>query len=146
MVQGMPNHIDKFGWVNAELKCDQEPSTMEIARVLASRCKTTVLTGSANTTRIVGQSRRGERANFASTRTTSSTTSTAQLDDTSPFFGVQIVPKSKVTDEQHWKIDETVSTTRNWCSVEQFACSETIRYVPRLTQTECMLAKTRQTE
>ena len=47
VVQGMLNHIDRLGWVNAELQCDQEPSTMEIALVLASRCKTTVLTGSA---------------------------------------------------------------------------------------------------
>ena len=65
MVQGMVNHIDRLGWVNAELKCDQEPSTMEIARVLASRCKVTVLTGSATPQGSSGSLGRGERANLA---------------------------------------------------------------------------------
>ena len=44
VVQGMLNNIDRLRLVKAELRCDQETSTMEIARHLAMRCKKTVLT------------------------------------------------------------------------------------------------------
>ena len=36
VVHGMLNNVDRLGLVKAEMKCDQEPSTMEIARHLAS--------------------------------------------------------------------------------------------------------------
>ena len=50
VVQGMLNNIDRLGLVKAELRCDQETSTLEIARHLAMRCKKTVLT--CNTKRL----------------------------------------------------------------------------------------------
>ena len=43
VVQGMLNYIDRLGLVKAEQKCDQEPGTIELAKVLAKRCTTTTL-------------------------------------------------------------------------------------------------------
>ena len=59
------NYIDILGLVPAELKCDREPSTMEHARVLASRCKAKVLTESATPRGWKGSAGRGDRANLA---------------------------------------------------------------------------------
>ena len=64
-VQGMLDYIHRFGLVKAELKCDEEPSTMEIARHLGSRCKTTVLTESATPRGSEGSLGQCERADLS---------------------------------------------------------------------------------
>ena len=57
--------IDRLRLVIATLKCDQEPSTLELTRVLASRCKTTVLTEGVSPRGSKGRLDRHERANLA---------------------------------------------------------------------------------
>ena len=63
--QGMLNGNDRLGPVKAELKCDETPSTMQIARVLASRCKTPLLTKRATLRDSKGSLGPGERARMA---------------------------------------------------------------------------------
>ena len=48
VVKGMLNNIDRLGLVKAELKCDQQPCKLMLARVFARRCDTTVLNDGAN--------------------------------------------------------------------------------------------------
>ena len=62
VIQNMLNDIGRIGLTRTELKIDQEPSKFEIARVLASRCKTTVLTESAAPRGSNGSLGRGEPA------------------------------------------------------------------------------------
>ena len=45
-VNKMLNYVYRVRLVTAELNCEQEPSALELARVFASRFKTTELTGS----------------------------------------------------------------------------------------------------
>ena len=59
------NHIDRHELVKAELKCDQSASALESARVLANRCKTTMLTKSATLRRTEGNLARRARPNLA---------------------------------------------------------------------------------
>ena len=54
VVQVMLNHSDTLGKVKAELKCDLEPSTMEIARV-GEPVQNNGADRERNTTRIEGQ-------------------------------------------------------------------------------------------
>ena len=54
VVQVMLNHSDTLGMVKAELKCDLEPSTMEIARV-GEPMQNHGADRERNTTRIEGQ-------------------------------------------------------------------------------------------
>ena len=42
-MQSFPNYIDQLGLVRAELKCDQEPSTLDVANTLIKRCQSTIL-------------------------------------------------------------------------------------------------------
>ena len=52
VVEGMLNFKDKLGLNIAELKCHEEPSTLELAQVLRIRCKATVLIENATPMRI----------------------------------------------------------------------------------------------
>ena len=62
VIQNMLNDVDRIGLTKTKLKFNQKPSKLEIARVLASRCKTTVLTESAAQRGSNGSLDRGERA------------------------------------------------------------------------------------
>ena len=42
-MQSFQNYIDRLGLVKAELKCDQEPSTLDVANALIKRCQSTSL-------------------------------------------------------------------------------------------------------
>ena len=39
VMQSFQNDIDRLGLVKAELKCDQEPSTLDVANTLIKRCQ-----------------------------------------------------------------------------------------------------------
>ena len=43
VMQSFQNYIDRLGLVRAELKCDQEPSTLDVANTLIKRCQSTIL-------------------------------------------------------------------------------------------------------
>ena len=43
VMQSFHNYIDRLGLVKAELKCDQEPSTLYVANALIKRCQSTAL-------------------------------------------------------------------------------------------------------
>ena len=43
VMQSFQNYIDRLGLVKAELKCDQEPSTLDVANALIRRCQSTAL-------------------------------------------------------------------------------------------------------
>ena len=47
VMQSSQNYIDRMGLVKAELKCDQEPSTPDVANSLIKRCKSTSLIATA---------------------------------------------------------------------------------------------------
>ena len=38
VVQSFQNYIDRLGLVEAEVTCDQEPSTLDVANALIKRC------------------------------------------------------------------------------------------------------------
>ena len=65
VVQGISNNIDTLRQVNAEVTCDEEPWTIEIARVLVSWWKTNVLTESTTPRGSKRRRGRGQRANLA---------------------------------------------------------------------------------
>ena len=58
------NYIDRLGLVKAELKCDQEPSTLDVANSLIKRCQSTALIVTATPKGSKGSLGRGERANL----------------------------------------------------------------------------------
>ncbi len=64
VMQSSPNYIVRLGLVKAELKCDQEPSTLDVANALSKRCQSTVLILTATPKGSKGSLRRGGRANF----------------------------------------------------------------------------------
>ena len=64
VMQSFQNYIDRLGLVKAELKCDQEPSTLDVANVLIKKCQSTVLTVTATPKGSKGSLGRGERANL----------------------------------------------------------------------------------
>ena len=43
VMQIFQNYIDRLGLVRAEMKCDQEPSTLDVANSLIKRCQSTIL-------------------------------------------------------------------------------------------------------
>ena len=43
VMQSFQNYIDRLGLVKAELKCDQDPSTLGVANALIKRCQSTAL-------------------------------------------------------------------------------------------------------
>ena len=56
----------------AELKCDQEPSTLDVANSLIKRCQSTTLMTTATPERSKESLERGERANLTIQREASS--------------------------------------------------------------------------
>ena len=42
VMQSFQNYIDRLGLVRAELKCDQAPSTLDVANTLIKRCQSTI--------------------------------------------------------------------------------------------------------
>ena len=64
MMQSFPNYIDRLGLVKAELKCDQEPSTLDVANALIQRCQSTALIMIATPKGSKGRLGPGERANL----------------------------------------------------------------------------------
>ena len=64
VIQSFINHIDRLGLVRAELKCDQEPSTLDVARVVAARCSSTSLVVISTPKGSKGSLGRAERANY----------------------------------------------------------------------------------
>ena len=63
-MQSFQNYIDRLGFVKAELKCDQEPSTLDVAKALIKRCQATALIATAMPKGSKERLRRGERANL----------------------------------------------------------------------------------
>ena len=63
-MQSFQNYIDRLGLVKAELKCDQEPSTLDVANALIKRCQSTAVIVTATPNGSKGSLGRGERANF----------------------------------------------------------------------------------
>ena len=63
-MQSFQNYIDRLGLVKAELKCDQEPSTLDVANALIKRCQSTALIVTATPKGSKGSLVRGERANL----------------------------------------------------------------------------------
>ena len=64
VMQSFQNYIDRLGLVRAELKCDQEPSTLDVANTLIKRCRSTILMVTATPKGSKGSLVRGERANL----------------------------------------------------------------------------------
>ena len=60
-MQSVQNYIDRFGLVKAELKCDQEPSTLDVANALIKRCQSTALIVTSTPKGSKGSLGRGER-------------------------------------------------------------------------------------
>ena len=64
VMQSFQNYIDRLELVKAELKCDQEPSTLDVANALIKRCQSTALIVTATPEGSKGSLGRGERANL----------------------------------------------------------------------------------
>ena len=64
VMKSFQNYIDRLGLVKAELKCDQEPSTLDVANALIKRCQSTALIVTATPRGSKGSLVRGERANL----------------------------------------------------------------------------------
>ena len=64
VMQSYQNYIDRLGLVKAELKCDQEPSTLDVTNSLIKRCQSTALIVTATPKGSNGSLERGERANL----------------------------------------------------------------------------------
>ena len=62
VMQSFQNYIDQLGMVKAELKCDQEPGTLDVASALIKRCQSTALIVTATPIGSKGSLGRGERA------------------------------------------------------------------------------------
>ena len=52
VIQSFQNYIDRLGLGKAEMKCDQEPSALDVANVLIKRCQSTNLVVSATPKRL----------------------------------------------------------------------------------------------
>ena len=63
-MQSFQNYIDRVGFLKAELKCDQEPSTLDVENALIKRCQSTILMVTATPKGSKGSLGRGERANL----------------------------------------------------------------------------------
>ena len=64
VMHSFQNYINWLGLVKAELKCDQEPSTLDVANGLVKRCQSTSLIVTATPKGSKGSLARGERANL----------------------------------------------------------------------------------
>ena len=52
VMQSFQNYIDRLCLVEAELKCDQESSTLDVANALTQRCQSTSVTVTATAERL----------------------------------------------------------------------------------------------
>ena len=64
VMQSFQNYIGRLGLVKAELNCDQEPNTLDVANALIKRCQSTALIVTAMPKGSKGRLGRGERANL----------------------------------------------------------------------------------
>ena len=64
VMQSFQNYIDLLGLVTAEMNCDQEPSTLDVANALIKRCQSTALIVTATPKGSKGSLGRGEPANL----------------------------------------------------------------------------------
>ena len=64
VTQSCQKYIDRLGLAKAELKCDKEPSTLDVANALIKRCQSTALIATATPKGSNGSLGRGERANL----------------------------------------------------------------------------------
>ena len=64
VMQTFQNYIDRLGLVRGELKCNQEPSTLDVASTFFKRCQSTILMVTATPKGSKGSLGRGERANL----------------------------------------------------------------------------------
>ena len=62
------NYVKQLGFPKAELKCDQEPSTVDVMNKLIERCKSTQLVPTASPKGSKGSLGRGERGRVAGER------------------------------------------------------------------------------
>jgi len=65
VMQSMLQYIESLGFKEAELKCDQEASTVDIMNSLIRRCKSCALTGTATPKGSKGSLGRGERGHLS---------------------------------------------------------------------------------
>ena len=63
-MQSLQNYHDKLGLVKGEFKCDQEPSTLDVANSLIKRCQSTSLIVTATPKGSKGSLVRRERPNL----------------------------------------------------------------------------------
>ena len=61
VMQSFQNYTDRLGLVEAELKCDQVPSTLDVANTLIKRCQSTIL--------MVTATPKGSKGSFGTWRT-----------------------------------------------------------------------------
>ena len=64
VMQSFQNYMDRLGLVEADLKCDQESSTFDVANALIKRCQSTAQIVTATPKGSKGSLGRGERANL----------------------------------------------------------------------------------
>ena len=65
VMQALLNYVKQLGFAKAELKCDQEPSTVDVMYKLIDRCKNTQLVPSASPKGSKGSLGRGERGHLS---------------------------------------------------------------------------------
>ena len=64
VMQSFQNYIDRLSLVKSELKCDHEPSTLDVANTLIKGCQSTNLIVTVTPKGSKGSLERGERANL----------------------------------------------------------------------------------
>ena len=72
VIQSFQNFFDRLGLVKAELICDQEPRTLDVANAVVRRCQSTNLVVTATPKGSKGSLGRGERATFDNSGTAAS--------------------------------------------------------------------------
>ena len=65
VTQALLNYIKQLGFPKVQLKCDQEPSTVDVMNKLIDRCKETVLVPSATPKGSKGSLGRGVRGHLS---------------------------------------------------------------------------------
>ena len=71
-MQSFPNYIDRLGLVRAELKCDQEPSTLDVANTFGQTVSMHDVDGDCNAKRLKRELRAWRRSKFDDSGTASS--------------------------------------------------------------------------
>ena len=64
VMESFQNYIDRLGLVKEEMKCDQGPSTLDVANALIKRCRSTSLIVTATPNGSKGSVARGEQTNL----------------------------------------------------------------------------------